>query len=79
MLKRIWTNAVGNAEKKMDTTLDGTSWEYFIDGQRAKARKEDNALVKFTNELADAVRTSDASRKETLIDNEFHTGMANGK
>ena len=79
MLKTIWTTAVGNAEKKMDATLDGTSWEYFIDGQRAKARREDNALVKFTNELADAVRTGDASRKETLIDNEFQRGMANGK
>ena len=79
MLKTIWTNAVGNAEKKMDATLDGTSWEYFIDGQRAKARREDNALVKFTNELADAVRTGDASRKDSLIDNEFQRGMVNGK
>ena len=79
MLKTIWTTAVGNAEKKMDATLDGTSWEYFIDGQRAKARREDNALVKFTNELADAVRTGDASRKDTLIDSEFQRGMVNGK
>ena len=79
MLKTIWTTAVGNAEKKMDATLDGTSWEYFIDGQRAKARKEDNALVKFTNELADAVRTGNASRKDTLIDNEFQRGTVNGK
>lgn len=79
MLKAIWTTAVGNAEKKMDATLDGTSWEYFIDGQRAKARREDNALVRFTNELADAVRTGDASRKDTLIDNEFQRGMVNGK
>ncbi len=79
MLKTIWTTAVGNAEKKMDATLDGTSWEYFIDGQRAKARREDNALVKFTNELADAVRTGDASRKDSLIDNEFQRGMVNGK
>lgn len=79
MLKTIWTTAFGNAEKKMDATLDGTSWEYFIDGQRAKARREDNALVKFTNELADAVRTGDASRKDTLIDNEFQRGMVNGK
>lgn len=79
MLKTIWTTAVGNAEKKMDATLDGTSWEYFIDGQRAKARREDNALVRFTNELADAVRTGDASRKDSLIDNEFQRGMVNGK
>lgn len=79
MLKAIWTNAVGNAEKKMDATLDGTSWEYFIDEQRAKARREDNTLVKFTNELADAVRTGDASRKDTLIDNAFQRGMVNGK
>lgn len=79
MLKAIWTNAVGNAEKKMDATLDGTSWEYFIDGQRAKARREDNALVKFTNELADAVRTGNVSKMGTLIDNEFQRGMVNGK
>lgn len=79
MLKAIWTNAVGNAEKKMDATLDGTSWEYFIDGQRAKARREDNALVRFTNELADAVRTGNVRKMGTLIDNEFQRGMVNGK
>lgn len=79
MLKAIWTNAVDTAEKRADGTLDGTSWEYFIDGQRAKARREDNALVKFTNVLADAVRTGDASRKDTLIDNELKRGMGNGK
>ena len=79
MLKAIWTNAVSTAEERVDGTLDGTSWEYFIDGQRAKARREDNALVKFTNELADAVRTGNVSKMGTLIDNEFQRGMVNGK
>ena len=78
MLTTIWTKAVSTAVERVDGTLDGTTWEYFIDGQRAKARRENNVLVKFTNELANAVTKGDVSRKDSLIDNEFQR-MVNSK
>ena len=37
--------------------LDGTKWEYFIDGKRAKSHREKNVLVIFTNELAEAIKS----------------------
>lgn len=48
--------------------LDGTKWEYFIDGRRAKSHREKNVLVKFTNELAEAVETGNVSRKDSLFE-----------
>ena len=47
--------------------LDGTKWEFFVDGKRAKSHREKNVLVKFTNELADAVKTDNVSRKDSLL------------
>ena len=71
MLTAIWKNAVGTAEDRMDNTLDGTKWEYFIDGNRAKTKRDKNELVIFTNELQKAVMTGDIGLKDRLIDNEF--------
>lgn len=48
--------------------LDGTKWEYFIDGRRAKSHREKNVFVKFTNELAEAVETGNVSRKDSLFE-----------
>jgi hypothetical protein len=47
--------------------LDGTKWEFFINGQLAKSHREKNVLVKFTNELAESVRTGNVSRKDSLF------------
>ncbi len=71
MLKAIWESAVGTAEDGTDNTLDGTKWEYFIEGKRAKTKREKNSLVIFTNELQKAVMTGDSVQKDSLINNEF--------
>ena len=57
MLRAIWTMAVGTAEDREVFILDGTKWEYFIDGQRAKTHNPNNPLVKFTKKLVEAVRS----------------------
>ena len=67
-LRAIWRTAVGTAEDKEVFMLDGTKWEYFIDGRRAKSHREKNVLVKFTNELAEAVETGNVSRKDSLFE-----------
>ena len=77
MLKAIWKNAVVMAEDGTDNTLDGTKWEYFIEGKRAKTKSEKNRLVVFTNELQKAVKTSDSDLKDRLIDNEFQRVVSN--
>lgn len=71
MLRAIWKTAVYQAEDKEVNILDGVKWEYFIDGRRAKTHRDKNVLVKFTNELVEAVRNSDASRKDSLIGTQF--------
>ena len=71
MLKAIWESAVGTAEDGTDNTLDGTKWEYFIEGKRAKTKREKNSLVIFTNERQKAVMTGDSVLKDSLINNEF--------
>lgn len=77
MLKAIWKNAVGMAEDGTDNTLDGTKWEYFIEGKRAKTKSEKHRLVVFTNELQKAVMTGDSGLKDRLIDNEFQRVVSN--
>ena len=67
-LRAIWRTAVGTAEDREVFMLDGTKWEYFIDGRRAKSHREKNVLVKFTNELAEAVETGNVSRKDSLFE-----------
>lgn len=53
--------------------LDGTGWEYFINGKRAKIQGDDKGgkgkvgdLINLTIELREAVRNHDAQRLETL-------------
>ena len=67
-LRAIWRTAVGTAEDREVFMLDGTKWEYFIDGRRAKSHREKNVFVKFTNELAEAVETGNVSRKDSLFE-----------
>lgn len=71
MLRAIWTSVVGNAEEGEVYMMDGTKWEYFINGKRAKSHSEQNNLVKFTNELKEAVHNGDASSINSLIVAEF--------
>lgn len=77
MLRAIWKNAVYNAEDREVNILDGTKWEYFIDGRRAKSHRDENVLVKFTNELAKAVSTGNDARKDSLIGSEFQRVVSN--
>lgn len=67
-LRAIWRTAVGAAEDREVFLLDGTKWEYFIDGKFAKSHRNKNVLVKFTNELAETVRTGNVSRKDSLFE-----------
>lgn len=71
MLRAIWAHAVSNAEEREVHTLDGTKWEYFINGKRAKSHSKQNPFVNFTNELKEAVRNGDANRIDSLIGEEF--------
>lgn len=66
-LRAIWRTAVGTAEDRKIFLLDGTKWEYFVDGKFAKSHRNKNVLVKFTNELAETVRTGNVSRKDSLF------------
>ncbi|MBR5656407.1 MAG: hypothetical protein IKW98_06980 [Prevotella sp.] len=66
-LKAMWTDAVGNAVEKEDNMLDGIKWEFFIGKQGAKARTQDNAMVKLTEQLAKAVMNGDAKLKDSLL------------
>ena len=66
-LRTLWRTAVGTAEDREIFLLDGTKWEYFIDGRLAKSHREKNVLVKFTNDMAEAVETGNVSRKDSLI------------
>ncbi len=67
-LRAIWRTAVGAAEDREVFLLDGTKWEYFIDGKLAKSHRNKNVLVKFTNELAETVRTGNVRRKDSLFE-----------
>ncbi|MBQ2181113.1 MAG: hypothetical protein II400_02595, partial [Bacteroidaceae bacterium] len=66
-LRELWTTAVGTAEDREVHILDGTKWEFFINGQLAKSHRAKNVLVKFTNELVETVRTGNVSRKDSLF------------
>ena len=62
-LKKLWIDAVQNAEDKDDFIMDGTTWEFFIGNQRAKSHEQQNALVKYANELMDSIYNMDRDRK----------------
>ena len=67
MLKAIWQNVIGPAEKREDLMLDGTTWEFFIGEQRAKARTDGYAVVKLAEQLAEVTKAGDANRCDSLI------------
>ena len=69
-LKTLWTTAVGTAEER-EVFIDGTKWEYFIDGQRAKTHNPNNPFVKFTKKMVEAVSTGNESLRDSLIDNGY--------
>ena len=77
MLKAILSDAIGTSEPREDSMLDGTTWIYFIGEQRAKARTEDNFIVKLTDKIVEAVKAGDASRCDSLIGAEFQHVAAN--
>ena len=77
MLKAICSDAIGTSEPREDSMLDGTTWIYFIGEQRAKARTEDNFIVKLTDKLVEAVKAGDVSRCDSLIGAEFQHVVAN--
>ena len=66
-LKNIWTTAVSAAVDKKILMLDGVRWTYFINGKRAKTHNEKNVLVKFTDELVNAIMAGDKERKDSLF------------
>ncbi len=66
-LREIWTIATVNAVDREVAILDGTKWEYFINGRRAKTHSNKVTLVKFTNELAEAVKTGNKCRRDSLF------------
>ena len=76
MLRAVWTSAFHDAEDREVLILDGTKWEFFIDGRRAKSHREENALVSFVNDLKGAVATGNVSRKDSLIGNAFQQVVA---
>lgn len=67
MLKKIWTAAVDNAEDKLDNTLDGTSWEFFIDGKWALTHRYRHLLVKLTSDITDAVCEGNANMLDSIL------------
>ena len=71
MLRAIWTSVVGSAVEGEVYMMDGTKWEYFINGKRAKSYSEQNLSVKFANELKEAVRNGDTGNINSLLEAEF--------
>ena len=68
MLRAVWSDYVFNAEETGGSVmLDGTKWEYFIDGRRAKTHRENNRFVQFTNKLKEAIRNNDAGYCDSLL------------
>ncbi|MBR5653036.1 MAG: hypothetical protein IKX22_03030 [Prevotella sp.] len=58
-LKKMWTDAIQNAEDKEHSVLDGTKWVFFIGNLQAQSYEQQNALVKYVNELMDSVYNGD--------------------
>ena len=78
MLKAIWSSAIGTAEWKLEGTLDGTTWIYFIGEKQARAHTPNvPSIVKFTEQLVEAIKIGDASNKDRLIENEFQRAVSN--
>ena len=54
-IKKIWSDVIHDAEDKESNVLDGTKWVFFTGNQRAQSCEQQNALVKYANELMDSV------------------------
>lgn len=67
-LKTMWTEAIGCVEKKKAFILDGTKCEFPIGKLKAQRPDEENPLITFTYELAEAVFTHNVSRKDSLLE-----------
>lgn len=72
-MKKLWKAAIKDAKPRLQNILDGTGWEYFINGKRAEIQiggDEEKGkvgdLINLTIELREAVRNHDAQRLETL-------------
>lgn len=72
-LKKLWKAAIKDAKPRIQNVLDGTGWEYFINGKRAKIQGDDKGgkgkvgdLINLTIELREAVRNHDAPKLEAL-------------
>ena len=79
MLRAIWQNAIGMAVKREDLMLDGTTWEFFIGEQRAKARTDRYTVVKLVEQLAEVTKAGDTCRCDSFITAEFQRiGLGEG-
>ena len=67
-LRALWRHVVSTAEDKPDNMLDGVTWQFFIGGQQAKARRDYNPMVRFTQEIEEAVGQGSEYKIEFLID-----------
>lgn len=76
MLQAIWENAVDSAVEGEVHILDGTKWEFFINGKRAKSHRKENLFVRFSNELKEVVRNGDTNRNDSLISAVFERVVA---
>ena len=67
-LRELWRHVVSAAEDREDNMLDGVTWRFFIDGKHAKARHSYNPMVRFSQEIQEAVSQESQYRIEFLID-----------
>ena len=66
-MKNKWTDAINNAGDDEEHASDGTKWEFFIGNQRAKTYDQQDALVKYANELMDSVYNNEEEFREKII------------
>lgn len=67
-LRALWNHVISTSEDKPDNMLDGVTWQFFIGGQQAKARHDYNPMVRFTQEIEEAVGQGSEYKIEFLID-----------
>ena len=67
-LRTLWHHVVSTAEDRPDNMLDGVTWTFFLGDQQAKARRNYNPMVRFTQEIEEAVGQGSQYRIEFLID-----------
>lgn len=72
-MKKLWKAAIKDAKPRQQNILDGTGWEYFINGKRAEIQiggDEEKGkvgdLINLTIELRETVRNHDAQKLESL-------------